>query len=34
MNLNIDKKLTLLIALWILDKLIMLAMFLFFKGSF
>ena len=33
MNLNIDKKLTLLIALWILDKLIMLAMFLFFKGG-
>ena len=33
MKLNIDKKLTILIALWILDKLIMLGMFLFFNGS-
>jgi len=30
MKLNIDKKLTILIALWIIDKLIMLGMFLFF----
>jgi len=30
MNLNVDRKLTILIALWILDKLIMLGMFLFF----
>ena len=30
MNLNIDKKLTILILLWILDKLIMLGMFLYF----
>mgnify|MGYP003645861569 CR=1 FL=1 len=28
---NPDKKLTLLIALWILDKMIMLGMFLWFK---
>ena len=33
MKLNIDKKLTILIALWILDKLIMLGMFLYFGGS-
>jgi len=32
-NLNVDKKITLLIALWILDKLIMLFMFLFLKGG-
>ena len=32
MNLNTDKKITLLIILWILDKLVMLAMFLFFRG--
>jgi len=31
MNLNVDRKLTILIALWILDKLIMLSMFLYFK---
>ena len=31
MKLNVDKKLTILIALWILDKLIMLGMFLVFK---
>ena len=31
MNLNVDRKLTILIALWILDKLIMLGMFLFFN---
>ena len=30
MKLNVDRKLTILIALWILDKLIMLGMFLFF----
>jgi len=30
MKLNVDKKLTILIALWILDKLIMLGMFLYF----
>ena len=30
MKLNVDRKLTILIALWILDKLIMLSMFLFF----
>ncbi|SVD43429.1 uncharacterized protein METZ01_LOCUS396283, partial [marine metagenome] len=29
MNLNVDRKLTILIALWILDKLIMLSMFIF-----
>ena len=28
---NIDKKLTLLIILWVLDKLIILTMFLFFN---
>tara|TARA_Y100000310_G_C19948849_1_gene475902 strand:- start:16 stop:120 length:105 start_codon:yes stop_codon:yes gene_type:complete len=33
MKLNIDKKLTILIALWILDKLIMLGMFLYFGGN-
>ena len=33
MNLNVDRKLTILIALWILDKLIMLGMFLFFQGN-
>ena len=33
MNLNIDKKLTILILLWILDKLIMLGMFLYFGGN-
>ena len=31
MRLNVDKKLTILIALWILDKLIMLGMFLYFN---
>ena len=31
MTLNVDKKLTILIALWILDKLIMLGMFLMFR---
>ena len=31
MKLNIDKKLTILILLWILDKLIMLGLFLIFK---
>ena len=30
MKLNVDKKLTILITLWILDKLIMLGMFIFF----
>ena len=30
MKLNVDRKLTILIALWILDKLIMLGMFIFF----
>ena len=30
MKLNMDKKLTILIGLWILDKLIMLGMFIFF----
>jgi len=30
---GIDKKLTLLILLWIFDKLIMLFMFLFFRGN-
>ena len=29
-KLNVDRKLTILIALWILDKLIMLGMFVFF----
>ena len=29
MKLNVDRKLTILIALWILDKLIMLGMFIF-----
>ena len=29
---SIDKKLTFLIVLWVLDKLIILAMFLFFKN--
>ena len=33
MKLNIDKKLTILIALWILDKIIMLGMFLYFGGN-
>ena len=33
MKLNIDKKLTILIVLWILDKLIMLGMFLYFGGN-
>ena len=33
MNIGIDKKLTILIALWILDKLIMFAMFLFLRGG-
>ena len=33
MKLNIDKKLTILILLWILDKLIMLGMFLYFGGN-
>ena len=33
MKLNIDKKLTILIALWILDKLIMFGMFLYFGGN-
>ncbi len=33
MKVGIDKKLTLLIMLWILDKLIMLGMFLFFSGG-
>jgi hypothetical protein len=33
MRLNVDKKLTILIALWILDKLIMFGMFLFFNGN-
>ena len=32
MKWNPDKKLTLLIALWILDKLIMLSMFLWFAN--
>ena len=32
MKLNIDKKLTILIALWLLDKLIMLGMFIFFAS--
>ena len=31
MKLNVDRKLTILIALWILDKLIMLGMLLFFN---
>jgi len=30
---GVNKKLTWLILLWILDKLIMLIMFLFFKGN-
>ena len=30
MKLNVDRKLTILITLWILDKLIMLSMFIFF----
>ena len=30
MKMNIDKKLTFLIVLWIIDKLIMLGMFIFF----
>ena len=30
MKLNVDKKLTILIVLWVLDKLILLSMFLFF----
>ena len=30
MKLNVDRKLTILIALWILDKLIMLGMFIYF----
>ena len=33
MKLNIDKKLTILILLWILDKLLMLGMFLYFGGN-
>ena len=33
MKVGIDKKLTLLIMLWILDKLIMLGMFLYFGGN-
>ena len=33
MRLNVDRKLTILIALWILDKLIMLSMFIFFNSS-
>ena len=33
MNIGIDKKVTILIALWILDKIIMLGMFLFFSGG-
>ena len=33
MKLNVDRKLTILIALWILDKLIMLSMFLFFADN-
>jgi len=32
MKLNVDKKLTILIALWVLDKLIILGMFLFFNS--
>jgi hypothetical protein len=31
MEMNLDGKLTLLISLWVLDKLIMLTMFLFIK---
>mgnify|MGYP006402794077 CR=1 FL=1 len=33
MKVGIDKKLTILILLWILDELITLAMFLYFGGS-
>ena len=33
MRLNVDKKITILILLWILDKLIMLGMFLYFGGN-
>ncbi len=31
MKLNVDKKLTILIALWILDKLVVLGFFLYFR---
>ena len=32
MKLNVDKKLTILIALWVLDKIIIFGMFLFFNN--
>ena len=32
MKLNVDRKLSILILLWILDKLILLGMFLYFGG--